>query len=273
MERDMIGKIPRSFGLMLAALAVMAIGASTASAASVYSNLPKPQPKNVVSLAFEATSTSEFGGAVKAAGSMRNNATISTVLSSWACEEGTGVNCHTTGHATFNWPITLKVYEAGPANTVGALVEEKTQTFAIPYRPSANNHLCTPNSEGAVGYSAECFHGKTDKITFSAMSKPLPNEAILAIAYNTTNYGASPQGPQPCSAFIPSRCAYDSLNVGLEEGQGASPGEQPTPASAYLSSTWSGAYCDGGAGGTGTFRFDEGCWGGEQPLFMVKASR
>ena len=27
---------------------------------------------------------------------------------------------------------------------------------------------------------------------------------------------------------------------------------------------WS--YCDGGAGGTGVFRFDDGCWGGFNPL-------
>jgi hypothetical protein len=269
----MTGKISKVAGAFFAAIAILALAAGTASAAKVYSNFPKPKPKNVVSEAFEATSTSEFGGVVKAGGTARNGATVSTVLSSWGCEEGAGAGCRTNGGATFSHPITLKVYEVAPGPSVGALVEEKTQVFAIPYRPSANNKLCSPNSEGAVGYSASCFHGMADKIAFSPLAKPLPSEAILAIAYNTTNYGAAPVGPQPCSAFNPSRCAYDSLNVGLEEGQGATTGTQPAPASVFQSSTWTGVYCDGGAGGTGSFRFNEGCWAESQPLFEVKASK
>jgi hypothetical protein len=33
----------------------------------------------------------------------------------------------------------------------------------------------------------------------------------------------------------------------------------------------SAQYCDGGTGGTGTFRLDAGCWTGYQPAFQVKA--
>ena len=268
----MTGKIPKSVGAIVAAVAILALAASTAGASTVYSNVITPKPKNTPSQAFEATSTSEFGGAVKLAGTARSNPSVTAVLSSWACEEGSGKSCVTRGAATFNWPITLKVYEVGAGGAVGPLVTESTKTFAIPYRPSANNKLCSPNPEGAVGYTSSCFHGKEAYVTFP-LETTLPDEAIIAIAYNTSNYGADPVGAAPCSAFVPSRCGYDSLNVGFEEGGGASVGSQPYPEAQYQDSIWSGAYCDGGAGGTGTFRFDPGCGTASQPMFKVKASK
>ena len=268
----MTGKIPKCVGAILAAVAILAIAASTAGASTVYNNLIKPKPKNTPSEAFEATSTSEFGAAIKAAGTNRSNPNVTIVLSSWACQEGSGTSCITHGNATFSWPVTVKIYELGPGSTVGPLVSETTKTLAIPYRPSANNKLCTPNGEGVVGYTAECFHGKETSFPFP-LTGTLPSEAIVAIAYNTTNYGASPVGPAACSKFNPSRCAYDSLNVGVEEGAGPSVGTQPLPADVFQSSTWTGAYCDNGAGGTGTFRDSAGCWTGEQPLLQVKATK
>ena len=45
----------------------------------------------------------------------------------------------------------------------------------------------------------------------------------------------------------------------------------PAPNDAYLSSTWSGAYCDNGTAGTGTFRLDAGCWTGYKPAIRVTA--
>jgi len=30
------------------------------------------------------------------------------------------------------------------------------------------------------------------------------------------------------------------------------------------------SYCDGGAGDTGVFRFDDGCWGGFNPLVQLR---
>jgi hypothetical protein len=271
METDMIGKIPRSVGATLTVLAILAVSAATASAGTVYNNLPKPKPKNTVSHAFEATATSELGAAVKFAGTLRANPSVTIVLSSWACQEGAGTGCRTSAGATFNWPVTVKLYKL-EAGAIGPLVSESTKTLAIPYRPSANNRACAPNAEGAVGYTSECFHGKEAKFTFP-LAATLPEEAVIAVAYNTTNYGASPVGPQACSAFNPSRCGYDSLNVGLEEGSGASVGTQPLPEDAFLDSTYGGAYCDGGAGGTGSLRLDAGCWGGSQPMLKVTASR
>jgi len=48
-------------------------------------------------------------------------------------------------------------------------------------------------------------------------------------------------------------------------------GSQPLPDDAYLNSADGSQYCDGGTGGTGTFRLDAGCWTGYQPAFQVKA--
>ncbi len=268
----MTGKIPKSVGAILAAVAILALSAATAGAATIYNNIPSPTPKNTASIGFEATSTAEFGGAVGFSGTVRKNPQVSIVLSSWACQEGAGTSCKTIGGATFNWPITVKVYNVGPEGSVGSLITESTKTLAIPYRPSADNKDCTPNGEGVVGYTKECFHGKEKKFVYP-LEAMLPNEAIVSVAYNTTNYGASPVGPAACSKFSPSRCAYDSLNVGLEEETGATAGTQPRPNDAYVNSTWGGFYCDGGTGGIGTFRLDAGCWGGFQPLLGVKASK
>jgi hypothetical protein len=268
----MTGKIPKSVGAILAAVAILAVAASTAGAATVYNNIPKPTPKNTSSIGFEATSTSEFGGAIGLAGTVRNSPAVTIVLSSWACQEGGGTSCKTHGSATFSWPVTVKAYNVGPGGAVGSLLTESTKTLAIPYRPSADNTDCTPNGEGVVGYTAECFHGKEKRFTFP-LETTLPNEAIISVAYNTTTYGASPVGPAACSKFTPSRCSYDSLNVGLEEETGATTGTQPRPDDAYVNSTWAGFYCDGGAGGTGTFRLDAGCWTGFQPLLAVKAKK
>jgi hypothetical protein len=267
----MTGKIPKSAGAILAAVAIFAVAAATAGASTVYDNMPKPLPKNVASEAFEATSTAEFGGQVELAGTARGNPSITAVLSSWACQEGAGASCHTSGGTTFSWPITLNVYEVGAGNEPGAKIASVTETFNIPYRPSANNKLCTPNPEGAVGYSAECFHGKTFKIAFKP-AVTLPSKAILSIAYNTTNYGEKPVGPAACSLFHPSRCGYDSLNVGLEEGAGTSAGTQPLPNYAYVNSSFSAEYGAEPHGAIGTFSLANE-WTGSQPIFEVKASK
>jgi hypothetical protein len=93
----------------------------------------------------------------------------------------------------------------------------------------------------------------------------LPKPAIVAVAYNTSDFGAEPQ-----RSIAPGGGPYDSLNVALTGT--ASVGSQPQPEDAYLDSTWNGAYCDSGAGGTGSFRLDSGCWGGFQPLITVETS-
>ncbi len=264
---NMIGRIPaRAAKLVVALLAMSAASAATASAStSIYDNIPMPLPGNMVSMAFEATSTSEFGAQVEFAGTVRKNPTVTVTMSSWACQNlKGGAACLTASGATFEWPITLNVYAVGAGNAPGALLATQTTTFKIPYRPSANTKKCSLTAEGVIGWGKECYSGKTHNITFHLSGVTLPAKAILAIAYNTSDYGYAPtHGPD---------IGQDSMNVAVREPAegGPSVGSDPLPSGAYLNSLWSGAYCEG-ALGTGTFRLDEGCWTGYQPAIAVKA--
>jgi hypothetical protein len=248
----------------LATVAVLGAGAASASAELVYDNIPHPLPGNMVSQAFEATSTSEFGGQVELAGAKRKSPTVLVTMSSWACQNlQSGSACSTTPGSKFEWPITLNIYAVGAGNQPGTLLATQTTTFQIPFRPSANKK-CPLTSEGVVGWGKECFSGKAHNIKFVFPGVTLPQKAIIGVAYNTSDYGYTPtHGPD---------VGQNSLNVAVREPSETGPavGAYPLPADAYLNSSWAGAYCNG-AEGTGTFRLDSGCWTGYQPSFTIKA--
>jgi hypothetical protein len=274
----MTGRIPARAAKMaaaiLAATAVSAVaaGGAGASATVIYNNIPSPLPGNTQSEAFEATQTSQFGGQVEFAGASATTTTVRVGMSSWACQSGTWQNnCATTPGAKFQWPVTLHIYTVGTANAVGTQIAGLTKTFKMPYRPSASAK-CTGESAGAWFRKGECFHGKLFKIAFTLKGVTLPSQAIIAVSYNTSDYGV-PQAPQPCNSD-PQGCPYDSLNVGLTEAPNVAPtvGTDPAPEDAYQNSQTAGQYCDNGLQGTGTFRLDDGpppCWTGAQPLFTV----
>ncbi|HME02371.1 MAG TPA: hypothetical protein VKG38_05000, partial [Solirubrobacteraceae bacterium] len=274
--------------VVLSTAAATAITAGAASASEViYSNLPSTNPGNVVSEAFEATQTSQFGGLVEfPAGTGRSGGAVTVGMSSWACQQGAWKGtpeCVTAAGAKYEYPITLNVYEAGPANEVGALIRTVTKTFDMPYRPSQNNTKCKnekgePDGAWYDGHLKQCFHGKFFKITFPVGHMTWPTKAIVSVSYNTSDYGTEPQRPKPCDSES-GGCFYDSLNVGLTEPPNeASPtpvppsvGADPLAESVYQNTKYAPYWCDGGAGGTGTFRLDSGCWTGYQPLIRVKA--
>lgn len=255
----------------LAVGAAMLAGATTAAAETVYDNTPTPQPGNVFSEAFEAQSAREFGGQIQLAGMARETPTISVLMSTWGCETGRWHtnNCSTTPGATFEHPITLNVYNVGPGDSPGTLIESQEKTFDIPYRPSKDPLNCTGANAGKWFDGTACFNGMAVNLTFDPLGVPLPDKVIVSLAYSTTHYGAPPIGEgAPC--FTSSGgCGYDSLNVGLAPGPTV--GSTPLPSDAYLNSTWTGAYCDHGAAGTNTFRLDSGCWTGFQPAIQVDA--
>jgi hypothetical protein len=278
----MTGRIPaataRLVASLVAACAVLALVAGAAGAATVaYSNMPKPKPGNVQSLAFQATSASEFGGQIGFAGSV-TNPRVSVDLSSWACQSGgaTDGSCVSSPGSTYEVPITLNVYSVGPENSVGAKLVTLTQDFAIPYRPSADNVNCAGNGGWFKkhGKTGTCYHGLLNKITFSKLGTAkapltLPSDVIVSVAFNTFTHGYEPTGVEG---------PYDSLNFALteplNEGEAVNPsvGTNPVPADTYYNSTYGPFYCDNGAGGTGTFRLDAGCHAGEQPLIEVKSN-
>ncbi len=257
-----------TFALISGGLLAALVGSSSALAAVAYNAIPSPTPANVASLGYEATSTSEFGGLVQLAANTGKDPVVSVLMSSWGCESGSGVTCSTTPGATFSHPLTLNVYARGLLDAPGKLLATQTKTFDIPYRPSADPACATggwrPDS------SAPCVSGKATLVTFDALSVPIPDEVILTVAYNTTHYGAAPIGASASCFTADGGCGYDSLNVGA---RGATTiGAQPRPDDAYLNSTWAGAYCPGGTGGTGALRLDGGCWTDYQPNFMVQTT-
>ena len=267
-----------TLGTAIAALAatVVTYGAPLALAdeppVAVYDSIGAVVPDNVVSLGFEATSTSEFGDLVQLAPGARRLDSVEVLLSSWGCENGSWNigDCTTTPGATFSHPITLNIYQSTPGvgTGVGALVATVTETFDIPYRPSAAGlPTC---ADGRWSNGTTCFNGLATPVTFEFPSTPVvPTNLIWTVAYNTTHHGYSPIGElAPCYTEA-GGCGYDALNVGAET-------LTPAPAagidldsdSLVWNTTFAGFYTDGGAGGVGIVRFDTN-WSGLRPTARI----
>lgn len=250
-------------GLLMAPTAAIA-----KDAGATYDSIPNPLPGNLPSLGFEATSTSEFGNQVVFGIGSRNLHQVTVTMSSWACQSGSATDgtCLTAAGSTFAEPITLNIYTAPTATSFprpGSLITTMTQTFNIPYRPSASIG-CTNG-----GWGSSCFHGLAINIVFDFDLKSghvkLPDTVVYGIAYNTSDYGAAPQRPQPCNATA-TGCPYDSLNVALStDPTDLSAGSDPNTGTVFWNTSVAGFYCDGGANGSGFFRLDSpgagnGCW-------------
>jgi hypothetical protein len=235
-------------------------------------------------LGFEATQTSQFGNQVTLSGAANQLNNVVVTMSSWGCQAGAWGNgygtanaCVTTPGSTFSEPITLDIYSVGANKAVGGLLATDTQTFNIPYRPSASDPSvysaqgCTVS--GGQWYDATgntCYNGLATNITFdlSAQNVVLPSNVVYGIAYNTSDYGAAPYGDATACHATVEGCGYDSLNVGLsEDPTNVSVGSDPNPGTVYWNTATAANYCDDGAGGTGTFRIDGAadtatCWDG-----------
>lgn len=235
----------------------------------VYNSIPTPAPGNFPSQAFEATSTSEFGGQITLTGTKRSDPVVTVMMSSWGCETGhwnTG-DCVTTPGHTFPEPITLNIYGVGAGNVPGSLLATKTDTFNIPYRPSASVS-CTGGDNGKWFDGTTCNNGFATPINFNLSGITLPDNIIVSVAYNTSHYGYAPIGEATPCYGVGGGCGYDSLNVAVKSLPSV---VYPLPADAYLYSSWSGAYCDNGVSGINTFRLDAGCWTGYQPVLKIDA--
>jgi hypothetical protein len=265
---------PKNVRVIILTLFLVVLGATQAFAqGAIYDSTSNPLPGNVVSFGYEATGSSAIGDRVRfSAGSGRHLTTVVQTMSSWGCQSGhwnTG-DCVTTPGATFSHPITLNIYHVGAGNQPGALIRSVTQTFQIPYRPSADTVNCT-GGRWFDATSGTCFNGFATNITFNlaSLNLVLPDEVIYGIAYNTTNFGSAPIGASACSASA-AGCGYDSLNLGVAE-TAPTVGTDPAPADAYYNGAFASNYCDGGTAGTGTFRLDAGCWTGFKPAIQFNA--
>ena len=233
-------------GLIMAVAMPLAAKATTAA---VYDATPSTLPPNVVSLGFEATSTSEFGDYVHLGGTNRSLKTVTVTMSTWAR------NSEYPAMAASGWthPITVNIYNSHlSAGVPDQKIATVTQSVPIPWRPEGNS-ACPDTGYGA-GFAwkasdGQCYNGKAFNATFdmSSLNSTLPNDVIVGVAYNTADYGAVP---------IHAAGPYNSLNVGIPSGQAASVGTDDNANNVFWNTSVASFYTDGGTGGTGTFRQD-----------------
>lgn len=264
--------------VLVAALAMSA--SANAAKTVVYNNIVEPLPGNFASIGYAATSTAEYGGLVELAGTARKGPKVTVAMSSWACKYGNwSTNTCTTPKPKqkFKWPLTLSVYNVGAGGAVGSLIATDTHTFAMPYRPSVSAKCAgAPYDDPGAWYdeaSNECFHGYAFTVHFALPGVTLPSQVIVGVAYNTSNYGASPAGDATECYSSPQGCPYDALNVSVVEPaeDGLTVGHQPTE-DQYVNSNWSEMYC-GETASLNTFSPVDcpAFYEGDQPAFKIEA--
>jgi len=216
---------------MLLALAAMLLGLTLISQATalsparavgnvVFDSVPASLASNYPSQGFEATQTNEMGEQVLLAGTDRVLDEVTATYSSWACVTGAWQfsNCETPPGATFDHDLTVNVYAVGAGDTLGALLATKTESVAVPYRPTASpqciGQSAPVNYVGGWWDGTQCNNGIAFTHTFSltSLGVTLPNQVIVTTSYNTNTSGYDPIGVAG---------PYDSLNV-------AAPGSTPT---------------------------------------------
>ena len=208
-------------GFAIAAIGLV-MSATIGSAAAqtgpvvVYDAIPATLPSNVSpSQNFAGDNTNEFGDLVTLAPGPRQLTKVSVALSSQACGSGSGTPACTTPTPapTFNHPLTITLYNVAgttAAPTAGTVIATQTQTFTIPYRPSASPACETatpPVPGGWMDSAGACWTGVTYVADFNfPAGTTLPNTLIWGISYNTSTRGYEPNAtPGP----------YDFLNVGF----------------------------------------------------------
>ena len=251
------------------AMVILSTQVVSAAAEVIFDYIPSPLPGNVVSYSYESWGVAEAGDGIEFStngNQVLDNAKV--VVSSWACEEGTGwaaeneVPCETTPGSTFSVPITLNIYDP---NDDMSVVASRTQTFNIPFRPSANPEC--PETVNGHGWGEDCFLGLADTIRFDLTGVTAPDEIVYGVAWNTASFGYDPIGNgAECQAVQYAGCDSSLLNLGIEGTAPANVGTDLSPNGAFQYSVFGSAYCDGGEGGTAVFRFDNGCWAGFNPL-------
>jgi hypothetical protein len=174
----------------------------------IFDNTPTVVPASLPSYGAQAYSFNEWGGGVTFAGSARKLSTATVIMNSWACQsgdwtvpQGSPGACVTTPGATYSVPITFNVYNVSAGN-VGSLITSKTQTFAIPYRPSS--------IAGGTAWNVAGNHGYNVPITFTFSGQTLPDTAIFGITYQTLSSGYPALGGTSGPA--------DSLNIAVYPG-------------------------------------------------------
>ena len=241
----------------------------------VYDSIGSTSPGNVPSQPFQAQQTSEFGDRVVLKAGPRNLTSVTALMSSWSCQSGSWNvgDCFTSPVATFSHPLTLTIYNPLSVGLgVGTTIISSTQTFDIPFRPSADS-VCTGADKGKWSNGTACYNGFATPVTFTFDGTVvLPSDVIWGISFNTSGYGASPLGYSTACATSPQGCGYVSLNVGLSGAAAPIVGTDSASDGVYWDTDTAANYCDGGAAGVGTFRSDAPCWTGFRPMARIATS-
>ena len=243
---------------------------ATAAGTPVYNSVPAVYPNGFPSVGFQSYGTKEAGQLVHLAGTDRRLEDVTVSFSSWECETGewNDNNCvTTTPGGGFTHPVTINVYAAAGDSTVdgnltGALLGSVTQTITVPFRPSATPALCPADPtrwyDGTTCQSNRAFQAV---FPMGSVAANLPDDIIVAVAYNTSTTGAAPIGtPGP----------YDNLNLSFGNVL-PSIGTDPTLNDIYLDA-FAGRYLDGGASGSDVLRVDANDWAGARLVLSVSAS-
>ena len=147
--------------------------------ATLYDSVISPLPGNLPSEGFESDSVTELGNEIDLASAGQELSSVVVTMSSWACGNWAAVGsppCTTTPGSTYPVPITLYIYNVGAGNTLGSSIADDTQTFNIPFRPSADPSACP--SETTAWYDAaagKCYNGLDTNITFNGSLFSTPN--------------------------------------------------------------------------------------------------
>ena len=263
----------KSTRILILTVLLLVFGAMQAFGQVIYDSTVNPQPGNLPSVGAEAYAFDQFGDGITFAGTVRRAKTVTVTMSSWGCQSGNWYsnNCVTTPGATFPQSITLNIYAAGSPGP-GAVLATRTQTFAIPFRPSASA-ICGDGT-WYDSSSGTCFNGLANNISFdlTSLNLILPNSVVYGVVYNTSHYGPTPIGESPPCFSTPAGCPYDSLNIALAPV--VTVGTKPFFNTVYQNSSIGAEYCDNGLAGTGTFRLDSptsACWAGYVPAAQVVA--
>lgn len=237
-------------GLMAAVLAVglvSVVGSSASAVASspdprtapIYNSMEEPAPASHPSWGYTARSTREMGDLIEFGGISREVESVTIGMNNWACQTGSGASCLTAPGTSFDEPITVHFYEVGDDGAVGDKITSITETFAIPFRPSADPSHC-----GDTRWYDEdrdtCQNGMTVPITFDLTDTTLTlsDQVIVSITYPTSRFGELERGP------------WDSLNLDTVSGA-PYVGTDLDPDVMYVDSDWASAY---NGGPTGVFR-------------------
>jgi len=168
-----------------------------------------------------STSSSEIiWSSVFTSSSPRKLTNVVVTLSSWACVSGawTSGDCNTPAGSTFSQAVTLKIYSTD-GWVSGTPLATSTQSFNVPYRPSASS-ICG-DGRWYSGGAKSCFNGLASDVTFNfAGNVTLPDTVVYSISYNSTHYGPSPIGEGAACYGTVAGCPYDSLNIALNNTPG-----------------------------------------------------